>query len=503
MATLIIFCYLCVVFLYLYFSKQKSQKPLLKNSKTKFAFCKSFKENFLFCSKNSTLFETSQMLKNHTLVFNSIKQLNSMSKILTQSGINPNFPVIKLEFYKKSNFIKNTKILLCLKKLLQKGYKINVLLFVDNYYNFKKFCKILKVLNLTKLVKIYHCLEVHYNLLSTINYFNCYKENQISYLQKSASFSQNLLPNGFFCIVNNTIFSLEKIGFEDNNLVYYLNTKNLKINLKKTYNAKENCYVYCLESSFKNNKIDCFTFGYNKKENNCKKIVFNKNGNKIFFCTENAKTPLQIIGNFNTSLLNGSLCLYKTISQTANPEYYFAKACDTKSFAKIKYKNIEKYFESSSVSFNSLCLPKVLTTNKTLNMLLNYYLPQKIINNKLLETHVEDFENLKNMSFKLDFLDKTVANIPLQSHFLASNNLFKLYFNLMYYCLGIWPAKNGLNLNQNKNYIQANSIITLNQNKKVFLSMNNLKNEVKINNILFSNLNFIPYPNSNNLKIVF
>lgn len=503
MATLIIFVYLFVIFLFLFFSKAKTINPILKNTKTEFRPCKTFESNTFFCSTNSTIFEINKKIKNLVVVFKSLKQLNNMNKLLIQSGINPNHPIVKLEFYRKSNFTKNTKILLNLKKLLQRGLKINILLFVDNFSNFKRFKKLIQILKISNNAKIYHCLEINYNLLSAINFFNCLADKQINYLPKKACFSQNLMPNGFFCIVDNKVFPFEEIGFKDNTIEYMVNTNNFQLTLKKTYNEKENYYIYCLEKTI-NKNIKDFIFGFNKQIPSCKQFVCNKDGCKTFYVSNNdIKNPINVIGKLDTLITAKNICFYKKINFSTNYKTFFAKTNSIKQNSKIKYANLEKLFETSVTEFNLFNLPKVFTTNKTLNALLNSYLPQKIIKNKIQETNSEDFDNLNNMTFLPNLIDKKILEAPINSYFLSSNNLFKTYFNLMYFYIGVWPSKFGLNINQNKSFILKNSILTIDKNRKIFFTMNNLKNEVKIDNVLFSNLSFLPYKNYGDLKISF
>ena len=101
--------------------------------------------------------------------------------------------------------------------------------------------------------------------------------------------------------------------------------------------------------------------------------------------------------------------------------------------------------------------------------------------------------------------DKLLKNNNFNLFFLSKNNLFKIYFNLFYFYIGVWQGKNGVYLNSDKSLIVSSSLVVCHTQNNFFnLHLSNTKNqnEVEIDSIKFSNLKMLSYNMVQNKKDV-
>ena len=501
MMVLIIILYL--TFISLFLLKKKKTKPCLKKLKKVKLICGNFS---FFCFK-SRAFELFNLLNSSTINFKSEWAFKKYVTPLNNVGIDYKKNIIKIEVYKHFNWEDIKKELETLKNL-RNNISFYTLIFVDNIKNISLIQNFLNKINFNLDTKIYYCLDVNYKLLSSINFFNV---NYLNYNSKSSINKQKFKnkqcnnlssnnTNGFS--LSNKFFTT--FTFDGNFLVSNLNNNNLTCKLKKSVNYDLNLEIYnlkILNSSNKKTINFCYTKNFNNlKEKNVNVLICNKSG--IYFENKNSLEKIIFSKFFNPPIFeNNKIILTKKITLQKNEEknFYFVKFLKNQIPLKI---SLETLFLNTINMYKNLNKIKVLSTNKVLNNLINFALPKKMIEKFLNapEQNYNKFANFLNFKYDENLVEKSLICVPFYNFNLINNNIYKVYFNLVFYYFGIWKTKNnGAILNQDKSLILENSKIFFNiDNNKKFLIKNkkeNLNNEVKINNIVYSNLKFLNFKN--------
>lgn len=344
---------------------------------------------------------------------------------------------------------------------------------------------------------------------------------------------QNFGLNNFFLQVKNDVFSFQNFNYNNYFLSSNLNTNLFLATLNCTLNFTEKVQIFKLKITNKTNsnlQIN-FMFLSSSSSKTSKNAVYFVDSSKYhIYLTNLINNNLHtfLVGKFSIMQVNnGVVFSQKKINILANQtaEFYFAyssnfqnklQVCNiinsnnlTQKTLKINALNLVNSLQNlyQNHNYNKLKNTKILTQNKTLNTLVNSYLPQKIIKNYIvnnfynsfmplqnIEAYNEDFNNLKNNVFNINLIDNFFNTINLNSIFLINKNLYKTYLNLIYFKLGFFASKKGLNINPNKSEVEPKGIVSLKQYENlvtVNVSKVNLCNEIKIDNIKYTNLNFL------------
>lgn len=334
--------------------------------------------------------------------------------------------------------------------------------------------------------------------------------------------------NNFFLQVNSTNFNFSNFEFSGFYLASYLENNMFYSCLSLTQNSTINALVFKLIITNKTQHNIALNFSFLPPhiQKNAVNSVYLQHLTKTHIYLQNLITPkiaVFLMGNFQSiSLQNGKITAHKkfNIAPKKTQEFYFLYTeisqtlmlnskqeklnIPNQKHLKNLLLNLPYYYQNNV--YNKLKLTKVLTQNRTLNSLINNYLPQKIIKNYVLnnfyfcfkktqnlQDYVNDFINLQNNYFNLDLVDNNFSLLNLNSFFLAKNNLYKIYLNLIYHSIGFFASNNGLIFNSNKTNLQTRAVVSLkhlSNNVLVNMSKVNLNNEIKIDNITYSNLNF-------------
>ena len=581
MIVFFVFFYLVLVFLYLalFCKKPKQSEIILKNKDSRVFVCKQAC-NF-FCYKTSSEFKTYQLLINNVFIFKKHSDYQKYVNPLKKSGIDVNLPIFKIELYKNKLAISLLKQLNTLYNLDKQNVKLNLILFVDETAKIKKLNNILNLFNFKNIkVRVYHCLDVNFNLLASINYFNVSfnsKNNCLEKINKSSLVMQtaiknidaenkdienkkfknneikiNEIKNNYTKTnenytnkpslkhLNGNLNEIREVEFNNDNQSFFysentffvksfyglnyfndfsysnfcltsnINQKKLSYMLQKTYDYK-NCFeTYLLKITNNSNTKLLVNYGFETKKASKHQndiVVFSyKNKKTVFYDAYKNKFYYFYNAFKNIEIKQTSYKLYSiiTIPPQSSVEIRFL-ASKTDNLLPDKLKELENInlFEQSKKLYLKLNTTKVLSENKTINYLINEFLPNRIIKNFINQkpNSNNDFYSLINKIFKPNLINKNLVSSFPQKFFLATNNLYSVYFNLLYFYFGVFVGKTGFNFNTDKSLILNNSSLRfeVNETKKILnLKNQNLKNEIEINNIKYSNLDFLYYENLNN-----
>lgn len=527
-------------------TKVKAKKTkILKAVKNRLKGLRLF-NGFLFTSNNSASFNFFKNLSSGLFVFENEKIFNDSKTLFFNSGLDLTLPVFKYEFYfdvknypKLQEFYNTLKII---KRVDDKNISFNFLVFYNNPKNYKPLQKLIKhfKFNFVK-TRLYNCCEIDYKLLSILNNLDVNKKNNIIQKNKQIFFNNKLKRNinnnmiknklksvsdqpiGFYLQKNTDKYYFESFKYSNYYESSFLEKNNFNAILNKTFNYKNNTQYFKLTiknftSTMQTYKV-CFGIKLNTKT--FKNTFYTVKQSSYKTCVINnfdEEKSINLIGNFKTQkLAEDYLLSSKNIKlkpfETIN--FYFALSKTGEYFSKEFLLNLDKSFENNWKNYSGLKLTKVLSPNKTLNYLLNEFLPQKIIEQTITNNCVTpDFFSLQNKTFDRANIDKSLfqkilKNCNFNLFFLIKNNLFKTYFNLLYFYLGIWQSSSGVYLNQDKSLIQNNSVVVCQTENDFFnLKISNTFNplEVEINNIKFSNLKMLSYSmvqNKKDISLVF
>ncbi|MBQ3047808.1 MAG: hypothetical protein IJD48_02210, partial [Clostridia bacterium] len=113
------------------------------------------------------------------IIFKSNNDYIKITQPLKNSGIDFYKPIYKLECYKKFDIVKIFLKLNQFKNLADKGLMFNLFVFVDDYKNLQTIIKIVNKIKFNKMcdVRVYHCMDINFDLLCGINYLNLIDEN--------------------------------------------------------------------------------------------------------------------------------------------------------------------------------------------------------------------------------------------------------------------------------------------------------------------------------------
>ena len=501
-----------------------------------------------FYFKHGNLLKFFNLLSSGVYVFKNKSRKEEILSALTSSGINPFLPIFKCECYDSTLNLGKIYLTFKLAKGLDKmGFEFNLFLFINNPKHFKYLTKLINYFSFKNIkTKIYNCCEIGYKLLSAINFLNLNPETNFNMQSKieMENYKNNISLyakiDGVYLTSNQENFRFNMFKYNQ----YYLTDEkaNLKFysTLSKTYDYKnkatlyklkiknltsttqtykccfgtvfgfEGCKntFYCVDSKKTKTMVDCDFYVENSSCNYVKKASKCFNANK--------EKGIILLGEFSclNTYKNYFYC-YKLLKVKPGQEttFYFAVGELNYFYSFDFIANLEQNFESVKNNFNNIKLPKVLSENKTLNYLINTFLPQKIIEQVVFKNKfTADFNLMLNKNFSPALIDKNAIllknNKNFSSFFLIKDNFFKVYFNLLYFYFGIWQDKNGMYLNFDKSLIIKSGGIFLKQEKnKKYVSIKNLnlKNEVEINKIKYTNLNFLgfDFDKKNNISLCF
>lgn len=503
MVTLVILIYLFVVSLYLFFGPaEKSNlhiKIRIKNLK-----CFNAKNNF-FCSKQSKKYQIFKFLYANCVVFKTEKKFNKYCLPLKKVGIDYFKKIYKLELYKNFNFKEKCKEINMLKQLSLLYNNFYTFIFVDNLKTLEQVNNYLNQINFLQNVKVYYCLDVDYNLLSSINYFdvNLSNKSKNTFTVKGEDLGSIQNNNGFFVGYKNCNRQLN-FKYNNNQLKSEEKLNNCFVTLTKVFNYNMQAEIYKLAVTNTSSKNINVKFGFAnvwEKQDRGINIFYCKN-KKMFFENKNLNKWVMFAKFFSkVNITNGGVCFLKQLKLKGQESYnfYFIKFLNINSFNNFNCNLVlSNLFEDTLKLYKNLFKIKVLSCNKNLNNLINIYLPNKIIEEQLLSKNnilCKNFNNLLFNNYSNNLVSKTLISVPISNFYLLKDNFFKVYFNLIFFYFGVWPSKNNsVVLNQDKSLILQNSTVVFNlQGKHFFVKhkKENLQNEVKINNITYSNLKML------------
>ena len=517
-----IIIFLSFVFLYLTKSKGKTfVKEKIKNK----ARIKSLMlpRCLIFYNKNSNVFNLYKVLTGGLFVLNKSFQEEYL-KEYKKSGLDVFLPSYKYQFYNEDdfslyNFLKTAK------GLDKMGFCFNLLLFFNSTKNLKVLKAFVKHFNFkTVKVRLYDSTQIDYKLLGAINYFDLNKTNQnlntkTNLKSKTSIFDSSLWKDqmypffkskqGLFFVDNkDQFFEVENYTYANYYQTSLIQNKNFNIDVSKTFNYKNSLTFYKVLCKNCSNTMQTLKMCFGTLLNGVmgKNTIYNltKNTNQTQISVLNFnKNHLTLLGNkFECYAYKNYFYVSKKLKLKAQEQttFYFAVGSETPLNLVLSQEEITKNFEQNYKIYNQIKTPKVLTQNKILNHLINEFLPQKIMQNAIEKSELtSDLKNLISQTFLPGFIDKSFVIKNLNKYFLSSTNLFKIYFNLFYFCFGIWQTNTGIYVNNNKEFIVSKaSVCLMRENKTSCLTLNNTnKNgEIEFNNVVFSNLNFLSFDNN-------
>ena len=454
--------------------------------------------------------EQKKYLSRGLYIFDKISDCKDCISYLRNAGIDEKLPIFKYEVYdKKVDYEKVYKLLSSAKILENKGMAFNLFLFFNDYSNFKPLNKLVKFFKFKKIfVRIYHCREIDFKLLATINKLDLslnsvkiskkVNGNKRIYFDKSYFIKKDAINGCYICLINETIVP-NCFSYKNYESCCDIIVRGAKVNVIKRYNYKKDLEIFKinvrnLQSTMQNIEI---RFG---------RIFDLKGAKNIYYCLNKGKDKVEIyngltdknfvlLGKFNNyESYKNYVCFSKTIKLKSfeSLEFYFAVSC-CKNIANYENINLENVFKNNNLDYLEIKTPNVVSKNKVLDYLINDYLISKIIENMVVNANCfdKDFLNLCNMNFDINLLDKSYTERKFNSYFLLQKDFFKAYFNLLYFYFGMWQDKIGININPDKSKLEDNCKVSLNfENKtlRFILKNKNLQNEIQLNNIKYTNL---------------
>lgn len=548
--------YLVLISIYLLLSKPKNKKLLIKKSASKVNVFRGHLKSSYFCSKFSNEYKIFKKIQSAQFEFEKESLFDTYNNALKKSGIDFNIPIFKLEFYTKNNFEALVNRLYTFKSLENKGVLFNLFVFVDGYDKLKKTKQIIDIILFKRCcVRCYHCLEVDYKLLGAINFFNLNKEEEIIY--RPVNGNNDLLDGGGKLIyfgesktkkdgvffnqtshVNlmhgdkfNLFLSKEKfkevgafcglfVGVECEsikieNYCYknYIEQKAVELNgikfeVCRTFDYENNMQIYVVKLQNLTNRATCAKICYG----NIFKHLSPKN--RVYVtCCKNGKFDIRLMLNDRRLLFFGKnfekiidknfMGVIKEINllPRQSKEIIFASFLNLDAFKEFENRGLSALnFDEAIKKYKDISLPKVFSQNKSLNNLINDYLPQKIFENTITSANSNnlDFVMLKNLIFDARVVNRDLIGGRLSSVYLLRQNLFSVYQNLLYFYFGLFPSEFGANINTDKSLVLKDATTSFEiggQRILVRFKDFGLKNEVKINNIKYSNLKFLTFNN--------
>jgi len=527
-------------------------KSILKVKKTKKDFCRHF-----FCSNFSTSKKIFDELKsNHTFLFDSEAKMMKYLDVLNRSGIDKNLAIYKFEYYKDKNIEQLKRVVKAFCVLNKQGINFNLFVFVDSDKRYIEATKVLNVISTCKSVKLFHCLDIDYKLLSAINYLNILSHNYLKFdnnphlvssdkmtdkTKKQLGKASNITSDSFFegdsamqnascnfdinlstyCAKSVDCSTLEKLKIDlENDFKYnkFYFSKEVFVNgnileISKTFEMNQSAKLFSLGFKNKDTNSYCFDFDFDicAKNFECKYVLCEKHKNKFFIKildSNFAKTfcvALSLRTNTCIDYFAKTLQLRAKTSSLSN-RIFFGVFVDKKKFFEFDETKLENAFFDAKQNYNALKLPKVFSPNKTINYLVNVFLPNRIIKNFIegLEGSQEEFLKLKSACVEVE--DKTLVESFVQKFFLAKSDLYHIYFNLLFYYFGVFATKKGIKINPDKSLIFDNSYMSVFWDTRHFLKIKNRKNnsqEFLVNTVSFSNLNFVQYTKDSKMEICF
>ena len=529
MVTIITLIYVFFIALLLVIKKQIN-KEKLKNTVLKLKPC--IKSPIFFCSLKSVKHLVFSSLKQRIFVFKSKTQLNKYVNPLKNIGVDYKKPIYKLELYKTFNWKEKEKEIEILKNFSAYGKEFYLFVFADKIENVNKVKNFLTKIDFNKNIFVYFCLDINYKLLSSINYFDannfnkslCHEKNMglknspneaLKFARvnssKKHSVKNKANTSGFrggfnFELGSKIIFS--NFVFNENSLIFEKQIGGAKLALTSAYNYNLGLEIYKLNINSANQNLNlkfCYFYPFSQIPNqNCLNILSTKHKN-LFFQNDNSN-EFVLFSNFFTAhkLWKEGALFYKKIKveQNKSATFYFVKYLNKNPQKDFSKSNLESLFESTLNLYKNLKKIRVLSCNKTLNYLINNLLPQKIIWEQLINSSEisEDFKNFVEFNYCENLVQKDLISVPLYKFNLINSNIFKVYFNLVYFYFGVWKTgENTLVLNQDKSLILKDASVVFSVEDKPFFVEHkkiDLENEVKINNVSYTNLKTL---NCNNI----
>lgn len=528
--------YLILCFIYVIFKPKKKRLCFLSQFGKENRVFKSFNNNFMFfCSRTSIQYEIINLARQSQIILKSQQDYLKIIEPLKNSGIDVNKCIYKIELYKNFNIDNVILKLSAFKKLQDKGFDFNLFIFVNDYKLLKTFLKIAEAFSFKKssVVRVCNCLDVDYKILCAVNFLNLLEpENKVILNSKMGNlkplnlnkkFIQNKRCNNQNCIrvfQNEQYLSFENFEYKNHFYKSQITNNLVQYSLLKTYDYNNFCQVYKFVA-----KNDSFNFLSIKLNIG---TLFSKIApkNNIYVC-EIKKEYVSIVDKINNRKVNivannlqvvedNNQNIYAIKSFVIKPKseevFYFLTVDDSQNIKELANQNNEKLqilFDECLKKYSNIDMIKINSKNKIINNLVNDYLPQKIIKKFILEPnkYYSDFYNLLNQRFDVTLINKKFVEGNLAKFYLINKGLFCAYQNLIYFYVGGYCDKFGLNLNLDKSLIFDNSQISCfkDKNYKTFIFKNyNLDGEVKINNIMYSNLKFVNFDSiKDNLEIYY
>ncbi len=473
MTIFICVCLFMLTFVTLKILKQKYQKKFLK--------CK--KKFFLAKPKSKTFTDVCLMLNyfktNNYKTFKSLKTLKDVDHIIScvlyktpitynlhidniilkNFGIDINLPVFFVKEYNKK-YVKNL--------IYAKNYvKFNLIFNEDNFIKFKKLNKIKYFILNTKFASI--------KLLNNIMALNINTENKFK-VKKEDNFYNFEIKNNKDILVPNT-------KIENNFLCEIYNNNNVYVEVKKCLNNGEFLYFKILNKSNimqrvevnYNYKLLGKYYEYHKIPNGLRvrEILQNQ---LLFFCNS-ANIKYLYPNNMIKEITLPFLKLYKCFSLKPNSEEQFVLYIGNRQITKNDlYESLILYKRKIDDIVNF----KIKCRNKTLEYLINYYLPNRIILEDLNELDNANADNFEECYFL--FKQKKLSSLSF-------------YLWLKHFYVGLIENENFLKFNTK---LEEDFVIYYTFNNKtkeiVFKNMKSQK-YMLINGVKFHNCNLISKQN--------
>lgn len=500
----------------------------------------SISKSIFFGSTLSKEYLLFQKLCSGVFIFEKQQKFLECCQVFDRVGIDYFKPILKYEIYGKEIDLKEVfNKLKLIKNLDKKNVSFNLFIFFNNNNNFKPLAKLVKYFKFKCVnVKLYHCCEINYKLLSSINFFNinlnnfCLDFNENNGMKNnsnSVNIKQNKINNlnlskdkfkkvnGLFLVKDNDVFEFDNFVYDSYYQSSFIENSNFKAEVSKTFDLENNCELFKVTIKNINSTIQTF--------NCCFGTIFeNKTIKNNIYCVTQKKEKLGVISfgeekkstnlfGFNNNFLEKDYLLaFKRIElkPKVEVEFYFAVFKSNKFLSENKQIKISQMFNDCWQQYSKIKSTKVLSKNKTLNYLVNEFLPKKIIENSICKgEETQDLKWLIESNFNAKLLDKKLVIKNLNFIFLIKSDLFKTYFNLLYFYFGVWYSGKDLFLNDDKSLILSDVFVSCFKNDKIFkieIVNKNTGNEVMVNKIKFSNLKCfcLDFVNKDNdIKLIF
>ncbi len=449
-------CFVLLIFVIIKILNRKTKKRVLKCQKTYF-LAKPKKMIFTsiclmlnyFGVKDYKEFKSLSILKQLDHILSCVLyktpvtyNLEIDKTILKNFGVDINLPIFYVKEYNKT-FLKGI--------MLSKKYvKFNLIFNEENFIMNKKLNKIKYFLLNTNFASVKLLNNIFALNINTPNKFKVKKVENINQIE----------------IKNNKKVLIANSKIENNFLCDVYNNNNVNIEIKKCVNSGEYLYfkivnksetIQNIELSY-NYKLEDKYFAYTKQVNGLlvKNILSNQN---LYICNDfNIKCFYP--NNMREEISLPFLKMYKCFNIAPKTEKNFVLYIGNK---KINKTNLKESYNLYNKKINEIVNFKIKCQNKTLEYLVNFYLPNRIILEDVDKTYDLNIDNFEECYFL--FKQKKLSNL-------------NFYFWLKHYYIGIV---------EDKNFIKIDT--KLKEDFTLYYKLNHKTKEIQVKN----NANFQKY----------